>query len=203
MAQSSSVAGAGAGQRAHGRRRRPTSSTPSRSRGQLGQERVGHRARARARSPRRCTPTAAASCALTTMRPRHVEVGRLVDVDVAVAVAVDHVRHRGVLEDRRDQRRAAARDEAVDRVALAHELDGRLAARVLDQHERVGRAGRPCRTPRAARRRWRCSSVIAPDEPRRKAALPRLEAQAGRVAGDVRPVLVDDRRRRRAAPAPG
>ena len=40
--------------------------------------------------------------ALTTMRLGHVEVGGGVDVDVAVAVPVDHVRHRGVLADRGD-----------------------------------------------------------------------------------------------------
>ena len=34
---------------------------------------------------------------------------------------------------------------------------------------------------------------MAPDEPRRKAALPGLETEPDRVAGDVGPVLVDDR----------
>ena len=95
-------------------------------------------------------------------RGGHGEVGGGVDVDVAVAVAVDHVGHGGVLEDRADQRRAAPRDEHVDRLAEAHELDRRLVAGVLDEHERVVRAARPWPGPRAARRRWRCSSGWRP-----------------------------------------
>ena len=79
-------------------------------------------------------------------------------------------------------------------VALPHELDRRLAAGVLDQDDARRRAGRPW--PRASRSTrgdgdgW---SVMAPDEPRRKAALPDLRHSAGGVAGDVGPVLVDDR----------
>ncbi len=69
---------------------------------------------------------------------RHVEVGGCVDVDVAVAVPVDHIGHGGVLEDRRDERRTTARDEHVDCRAQAHELDRRLTARVVDEHDRVG-----------------------------------------------------------------
>ena len=35
--------------------------------------------------------------------------------------------------------------------------------------------------------------AIAPDEPAEEGGVARLEAEAGRVAGDVRAVLVDDR----------
>src|SRR5436309_482854 len=66
-----------------------------------------------------------------------VEVGGPVHVDVAVAVAVDHVGHGGVLEHGGDERRAAAWDQAVDRVAQAHELDGGLVAGVGDEGQGV------------------------------------------------------------------
>ena len=73
-----------------------------------------------------------------------------------------------------DQRRPAAGDQAVDGVPLLHELDRRLAAGVLDQHERVlGQAGLGV-APRAARAAMAMLDEIAPDEPRRKAALPDL-----------------------------
>ena len=52
----------------------------------------------------------------------HVEIGRRVDVDVAVAVPVEHVGDRGVLEDHREQRRAAAGDQAVDEAAEPDEV---------------------------------------------------------------------------------
>jgi hypothetical protein len=44
----------------------------------------------------------------------HGEIGRGVDVDVAVPVPVEHVGHGGVLEDHREQRRASSRYQAVD-----------------------------------------------------------------------------------------
>ena len=112
--------------------------------------------------------------ALTTMARGHVEVGVLVDVDVAVAVAVDHVGDGGVA------RGSSAISDGPPRgirqsigVPLAHELDGRLAARVLDEDEGVlGQAGLGQRLAQHAGdgdvRRDR------PDEPRRKAALPDL-----------------------------
>ena len=109
---------------------------------------------------------------------RHVEIGGGVDVDVAVAVAVDHVRDGGVLEDRRDQRRAAPRDQAVDDAAQPHELHGRLARRVLDEHHGVGgQAGLGAR-PRGARAAMARLDAMAPDEPRRNAALPLLTHSA-------------------------
>ena len=191
MAQSSSVAALGAGQRARPPSS-PTSSTPVELRRRGPGRNVGATAR--------CTSSDSAALhtegrwvlALTTMRPGHVEVGRLVDVDVAVAVAVDHVGHRGVLEDRRDQRRAAARDQAVDRGPLTHELDGRLAAGVLDEDQRVGRqAG--LLVGLAQHPGDRDVRADGPGRAPQEGGVARLEAQAGGVAGDVRAVLVDDR----------
>ena len=96
--------------------------------------------------------------ALRTIASASVEVGRCVDVDVAVAVAVDHVGHGRVLEDGGDQRRPATRDEAVDHAPQLHELDGRLAGRVLDEHQRVlGQPGLGERL-RAARPAMACST---------------------------------------------
>ena len=67
----------------------------------------------------------------------HLEVGRGVDVQVAVTVPVYDVGHGGVFEHGLDERRPAARDEAIDQSPQAHELPGRLVTRVLHQDERV------------------------------------------------------------------
>ena len=124
---------------------------------------------------------------------RHVEIGGRVDVDVAVAVAVDDVGHGGVA------RGSTAISDGPPRgmrqsieAPQPHELDRRLAAGVLDEHDARRRAGPPWPRPRGGPRRWPGSSRCAPDEPRRKAALPDLRHSAGGVARDVRPVLVDD-----------
>ena len=74
---------------------------------------------------------------------RRVEVGGGVDVDVAVAVAVDDDGHGRVLADALDQRRAAARDQAVDEVGELHELDRGLVADVVDEQHARRRAARP------------------------------------------------------------
>ena len=64
-------------------------------------ERVGDRRRAPAATRRRCRRWCAGSWLLTTIVERHVEVGRAVDVDVAVADAgLDH-RHGRLLDHRR------------------------------------------------------------------------------------------------------
>ena len=169
----------------------PTSATPSSRAATRRQERVGHGlvhehrlGGVADRGPLRL--------AVDHDVGRHGEVGRRVHVDVAVAVAVDHVRHRGVVEDRPDQRRPAPRDQAVDGVALAHELDGRLAGRVLDQDQRRPRAGPPWRAPRAARPAMAMFDSDGARRPPEEGDVARLEAQPERVAGHVGPVLVDD-----------
>ena len=66
----------------------------------------------------------------------------LVDVDVAVAVAVDHHGHGGVVADALDQRRPAARYQAVDDFGELHERDRRFVADVVDEdHGVVGQPG--------------------------------------------------------------
>jgi hypothetical protein len=90
-----------------------------------------------------------------------------------------------------DQRRAAAGDQAVDDSAQLHELDGRLAAGVLDQHH--ASAGRPALA--TASRSTAAMADVGRDGPRRapqERGVARLQAQPERVAGDVGPVLVDD-----------
>ncbi len=121
----------------------------------------------------------------------HLEVGRLVDVHVAVAVPVDDIGHGGVLEDRADQRRPAPRDEAVDRTAQAHELDRRLVARVGHELDRVdGQALLGHRFPQhTGDHQVRAQGTRRPPQER---GVSRLEAEARRVARHVGPVLVDD-----------
>ena len=78
------------------------------------------------------------------------------------------------------------------RVAQPHELDGRLVARVLDEHQGVlGQAGLG-EALAQHRRRWRCSTDGRRRAPQ-EGGVAGLQAQAEGVAGDVGPVLVDDR----------
>ena len=91
-----------------------------------------------------------------------------------------------------DQGRTTAGDQAVDEAPQPHELERRLVAGVLDEQDRVLGQTRPWP---ATRRRTETTARLdsrAEDEPRRKAALPALEAEAGGVARHVGPVLVDD-----------
>ena len=67
----------------------------------------------------------------------HFKVGRRVDVQMAIAVPVDDIGDRGVLEDGIDQGGATSRDQAVDRPAHAHELSGRSVTGVLHEDEAV------------------------------------------------------------------
>jgi hypothetical protein len=115
----------------------------------------------------------------------------LVDVHVAVAVPVDHVGDRGALEDGVDERAAATGDQHVDEAAQPHELDGRLAARVLDQHEPVlgqARLGQALAQDGGDRLVRGDGAAAATQE----GGVARLEAQAEGVARHVRTVLVDD-----------
>ena len=160
VAKSSSVATPMARHAAPGRRRRRRARRPRR--------------RAR-RRPRGRNSSATASCttsdsaalhtlgrwvfAFTTMSSGRVEVGRRVDVDVAVAVAVDDHRHGRVVADALDQRRAAPRDQAVDDVGELHDLDRGLVA--TSSTSTTASSGRPAlaRPSRSDRRRSRGSSA--------------------------------------------
>ena len=121
----------------------------------------------------------------------HGEVGRGVDIDMAVAVPIEHVGNGGVLEDHREQGRSAPGDQAVDHSAEPDELHGRLVCRVLDEQDGVGR--QPCLLDRLAQRRG--DDTIGLERARRTAqqgGVARLQAQGGGVGCDVRAVLVDD-----------
>ena len=131
-----------------------------------------------------------------------VEVGGGVDVDVAVAVAVDDVGDLGVVEDRSHQRGPAPGDQAVDVAGELHQLDGGLVRDILHEDDgvvREARLGRPLpqqsghRLVRSQRRRR------APQQ----GGVARLEAQAAGVAGHVGPVLVDDRHHAEGHPDAG
>ena len=69
---------------------------------------------------------------------------------------------------------------------------GRLVARVLDEDDRSPPAGRPWRPRRGGPAATALFESRAPDEPRRKAALPAFRQSAAGVGGDIGPVLVDD-----------
>ena len=121
---------------------------------------------------------------------RHGQVGGAVDVDVAVPVAVEHVGHGGVLDQRLDERRPAARDQAVDLPAQPHEGDGRLVRRVL--HQRHGVLGQPGLHHGPAQQRDDGPvGVEGGGRAAQEGGVARLEAQAGGVARHVGPVLVD------------
>jgi hypothetical protein len=119
------------------------------------------------------------------------EVGVEVDVHVAVAVAVDHVRHGGVLEHGGDEARTPSGDQDVDQPPQLHELDGRLPAGVLHHDEGVlGQAGLGQGLTEDGG-----DGDVGADGGRRapqERGVARLEAQAEGVARDVGPVLVDD-----------
>ena len=97
-----------------------------------------------------------------------------------------------VVADALDQRRTAARDEAVDVLGELHDLDRGLVRRVVDQDQRVlGQAG--LGEPLAERRRDGEVGAQRGAAPPQQRGVPGLEAEPGGVGGDVRPVLVDDR----------
>ena len=130
--------------------------------------------------------------ALTTMSSAPSRSADGVDVDVAVAVAVDDHGDGRVVADALDQRRTTARDEAVDDVGELHELDRGFVAHVVDEQHRVGgEAG----LGEAVAQRLGDGEVGAQRAggPAEDGDVARLQADAGGVAGDVGPVLVDDR----------
>ena len=109
---------------------------------------------------------------------RHLEVGRRVDVDVAVPVAVDDVGDRRSLQHERDQRRPAAGDQAVDDPAQPDELlDASPVRGVLDEQDRVRREP-GLLDPRPQRRRDREVRVDRPRRSPQQAALPDFRQSA-------------------------
>ena len=141
--------------------------------------------------------------ALTTIDSAMARSAAGVHVDVAVAGAVEHVGHGGVLQHRGDQRRPAAGDEAVDEATQAHELHRRLVRGVLHQAHRVVRQAGLDGGPPQERRRWPGWRPRADRRPPQEGGVARLEAQPGGVAGDVGPVLVDDADHPERHPHPG
>ena len=174
MPKSSSVAGADVRASAVALSASPTSSTPcscsaSATRG------------TNASATAACTTSDSAALhtlvrcvfALTTIVERLVEIGGGVDVDVTVAVAVDDHRHRRVVADALDERRAAARDQAVDVVGELHHLGRGLVRGVFDEDHRV--FGQPVLGERVAQHR-RDRDVRAQRGRRARAAAPRCPA---------------------------
>ena len=135
-------------------------------------------------------------------RQRPVEVGRGVDVDVAVADAgLDH-RHGRPLDDRADQPGAAARHQDVDQPARPHQRDDRLAAVGGDQLHHVG--GEPGGRRRVAQHRDH--GPVGRSSARRAAQQHRvagLQADPGGVGRDVGTAPRRPSRPRRTAPGPG
>ena len=158
-------------------------------RGQPGQERSRHTGVHEDRLDRVADPEAV-RLGVDRQLVRHGQVGRAVDVDVAVPVAVEHVGHGGVLDQRRDERPTAARDQAVDEAAQPHEGDRRLVRGVLDEGHGVLGQPRLHGGP-AEQRHDGPVGVEGGGRPAQEGRVARLEAEAGGVARHVRAVLVD------------
>ena len=124
--------------------------------------------------------------------PRHLEVGVVVDVDVAVARRGVHHGHRGRLLERRLQPLAAARDHEVDDALLGRQLGQLGALAALDELDRARRQARlgDGLAHQRRERGVRARRVARPPQHDRVAA---LQAQRGAIDGHVRPRLVDDR----------
>ena len=122
---------------------------------------------------------------------RHVEVGRGVDVHVAVADAGLDDRHLRLGDDRADQAGAAARDEHVDQAARLHEHLGGVVA--LPRHQLDGVGRQPGAGDGVAQHRDdRLVAAPGAGGAAQQHGVARLEADAGGVGGDVGAGLVDD-----------
>ena len=121
----------------------------------------------------------------------HGEIGGGVHIDVAVAVPVEHVGNRGVLEDHREQRRAPAgiRQSMSPR---SRTNSTAVSCEVSSTSTRRRPAGRPCRSPGASDEAMTRFDSRAPGGTPQQGRVAGLQAQGGRVGGDVRAVLVDD-----------
>ena len=190
MAKSASVAGRDPG-RSGRARSSAASTTPSSARLICGQELVGD-VLVHEQGLGRVADARPLHLGVDDDALGHGEIGGGVDIDVAVAVPVEHVGNRGLLEDHRQQApgpprgmrqsmqpRSRTNSTAVSCEVSSTSNDGvgrqaglvdRLAQRRGDDAVGLERAGRSPQERRVAR----------------------LQAQGGGVGGDVRAVLVDD-----------
>ena len=107
----------------------------------------------------------------------HLEVRALVDVDVAVAVAVDDERDGRVLEDESDEPTPAARNKEVDRPAQPDELLDRLVR--VSSTRTTESSGRPALAiPSRSAAAMALFDSSAPADPRNSAAFPDLRHSA-------------------------
>ena len=109
---------------------------------------------------------------------RHLEVGVLVDVDVAVARGRVHHRHLRDLLERVLQPLAAARDDQVDQPLLRRQLAELLAPAAGEQRDRGLGQARRRRAPRSTSAASAALEVSALLEPRSTTALPLLRQSA-------------------------
>ena len=121
-----------------------------------------------------------------------VEVGVLVDIDVADARSRLDAGDGRVFDAGADQPRPAARDEQVDKSLRAHQLVRALVARVLEDVEdvRVAARGGDALLERGGDG-LRAADGIAPAA--QDADVAALDGKRRRVGGDVRTALIDDR----------
>ncbi len=141
-------------------------------------------------------------CALAFMQIRSAsrQVGGAVDVEMADAAEVLDHRDARALGDRADQLLAAARDDDVDVVGSGGAGRGPPRGRWCGRARSRRAAALVAASLRTSAIRQLVRNASRP--PRRTTAFPDLRQSAGGVGGDVRPRLVDDADRRRAAPAP-
>ena len=121
-----------------------------------------------------------------------VEVGVLVDIDVADARSRLDAGDGRVFDAGADQPRPAARDEQVDKPLRAHQLVRALVARVLEDVEDVRVAARGGDALlECGGDGLRAADGIAPAA--QDADVAALDGKRRRVGGDVRTALIDDR----------
>ena len=121
-----------------------------------------------------------------------IEVGVLIDVDVADARSGLNAGHGGVAHAGTDEPCAAARDEQVDEPFGLHDLRGALVAGVLDDVDdvRITAGGDDALLERRDDGLGRVEGLLAAAEHADVAA---LDGERRRVGRDVRPALVNDR----------
>ena len=121
-----------------------------------------------------------------------IEIGVLIDVDVADARAGLNAGHSGIAHAGTDEPCAAARDEQVDETFGLHDLRGALVAGVLYDVDdiRIAAGGDDALLERRDDGLGRMEGLLAAAEHTDVTA---LDGERRRVGRDVRPALIDDR----------
>ena len=118
---------------------------------------------------------------------RHVELGGLIDKQVADAIVMFDHRHARERDDGFDETFAAARDDQVEPLVHLREGGDAFAIGERDELDRV--FGRACRGECGGDRAVRMNRFAATAKNR---GVTGLETKRGRVGGDIRAAFVND-----------